>query len=198
MGDVTELLRAASDGNSAAAEKLFPLIYSDLRSLAISALRSERPNHTLRPTAIVHEAYLRIFQSSGLTFKERRQFFGLASKVMRQVLVDYARRKNAEKRGGGTILIELNDNIELKAGKPEEILAVHEALERLGRLDDRQAQMIEMHYFGGLEVGEIAAYFAVSARTVKREFRTGRLFLRQCLATRIAQSSGSGLHDSQT
>lgn len=188
MGDVTALLRAASKGSSSAAEKLLPLIYSDLRMLARSALSRERPNHTLRPTAIVHEAYLRIFQSSNqkgsqLTFEERGQFFGLASKVMRQLLVDYARRKHAEKRGGGLAAEVLPDTIPALPHPPEEILAIHEGLDRLHQLDERQATMIEMHYFGGLDLDEIALSFSVSTRTVKRELCTGRLFLKRHLSS---------------
>ncbi len=187
MGDVTALLRAASKGSSSAAEKLLPLIYSDLRVLARSALSRERANHTLQPTAIVHEAYLRIFQrsnpkGSNLTFEERGQFFGLASKVMRQLLVDYARRKHAEKRGGGVVAEVLPDTIPALPRSPEEILAIHEGLDRLYQLDERQARMIEMHYFGGLGLDEIASTFSVSTRTVKRELCTGRLFLKRYLS----------------
>ncbi len=194
MGDVTALLQAAGRGNSSAVEKLLPLIYSDLRMLARSALSRERPNHTLQPTAIVHEAYLRIFQSpnptsSKLTFEERGQFFGLASKVMRQLLVDYARRRRAEKRGGGVVAEVMPDTIPALPRPAEEILAVHEGLDHLNQLDERQARMIEMHYFGGLELDEIATTFSVSIRTVKRELCTGRLFLKHYLGRTTSQVS---------
>jgi len=181
MSDVTCLLRAASGGDKAAVEELIPLIYRDLRRLAASILQYERPGLTLQPTAVVHEVYLRMFHGSALPHEDRRQFFALAARVIRQVLVDHARRKKAEKRGGG-LREELRDDFALPAQQAEELLALHEALERLSALDERQGEVLEMHYFGGLSIEEIALHFSLAPRTIKRDLQSGRIFLKSQLS----------------
>jgi RNA polymerase sigma factor (TIGR02999 family) len=181
MSDVTRLLQQASNGDKAAVNELMPLIYNDLRRLAASILQYERPGLTLQPTAVVHEVYLRMFKGTALPHEDRRQFFALAARVIRQVLVDHARRKSADKRGGG-LRGELPDDFALPAQQAEDLLALNEALERLSALDERQSEILEMHYFGGLAVEEIALHYSLSPRTVKRDLQSGRLFLKKQLS----------------
>jgi RNA polymerase sigma-70 factor (ECF subfamily) len=180
MSEVTRLLQAASSGDKAAVNELIPLIYRDLRRLAASILQSERPGLTLQPTAVVHEVYLRMFQGSALPHEDRRQFFALAARVIRQVLVDHARRKYSEKRGGD-LRGEIPDDFALPAQQAEDLLALDQALEKLSALDERQGKILEMHYFGGLSVEEIALHFSLAPRTIKRDLQSGRLFLKSQL-----------------
>jgi RNA polymerase sigma factor (TIGR02999 family) len=190
MADVTRLLQAARNGDTSALEELLPFIYADLRRLAGSILRGERPGHTLQPTALVHEVYLRMFQGSAIPAQDRAQFFSLAARVMRQVLVDYARRRNALKRGSGEVAEELHDNIGSTEHSIENILASYEALDCLAVLDERQAKIVELHHLAGLTVEELATEFGVSTRTIKRELHTGRLFLQQKLGNARALAAG--------
>ncbi|PWU11014.1 MAG: RNA polymerase subunit sigma-70 [Terriglobia bacterium] len=181
-GEVTRLISEMRNGNAQAAERLMPLVYKELRSLAAAVMQRERPGHTLQPTAVVHEAYLRLVAGSELSLENRAHFFALAARSMRQVLVDHARRKLAGKRGGEVQhRVELEDHLALTEQQSEEVLGLHEALDRLDQLDSRQAQIVEMHYFAGNPVEEIAAVLQVSERTVKRELQTARLFLKKQL-----------------
>jgi RNA polymerase sigma-70 factor, ECF subfamily len=145
-------------------------------------MQRERPGHTLQPTAVVHEAYMRLISGAHPTLENRAHFFALAARAMRQVLVDHARRKLAGKRGGAMqVRVELDDEIALTAQQSEEVLSIHEALERLQELDARQARIVEMHYFARNPIEEIAAMLTISDRTVKRELQSARLFLKQRL-----------------
>lgn len=181
-GEVTKLLSAMRNGDEEAAVRLMPLVYLELRRVAAAAMRRERPGHTLQPTALVHEAYLRMVAGANFSSENRAHFFALAARSMRQVLVDHARRKLADKRGGEIQhRVELEDHLALTEQQSEEVLALHEALEQLQQLDARQAQIVEMHYFAGNPVEEIAEVLHVSERTVKRELQTARLFLKQQL-----------------
>jgi RNA polymerase sigma-70 factor (ECF subfamily) len=146
-------------------------------------MRNERPGHTLQPTAVVHEAYMRLLAGTHPTLQNRAHFFALAARAMRQVLVDHARRKLAEKRRDDMrVQVEFDENIALTVQQSEELLAVHEAIAQLEKLDARQAQIVEMHYFAGNAVEEIATALEIGQRTVKRELQSARLFLKQQLA----------------
>jgi RNA polymerase sigma factor (TIGR02999 family) len=172
------------EGEPDAAARLLPIVYRELRKLAAGVMKRERPGHTLQPTAVVHEAYLRLMDSTGLTPENRAHFFAIAARSMRQVLLDHARRRLAEKRGGDLQQkVELEEHIALSLQQSEEILALHEALEQLEQLDSQQARIIEMHYFAGNGVSEIAEAFGISERTVKRELQTARLFLKRQLGS---------------
>lgn len=180
-GEVTRLL-SDMRGDKEAAAKLFPLVYRELRRVAAGMMYRERSGHTLQPTAVVHEAYIRLTGGTNPTLQNRAHFFALAARAMRQVLVDHARRKLATKRGGELgPPIELEDHLALTEQQSDEVLAIHEALERLQELDPRQAQIVEMHYFAGNPVEEIAEVLAIGSRTVKRELQSARLFLKKQL-----------------
>src|SRR5882762_4863809 len=168
-GEVTLLLAEMKRGNREALPKLIPLVYHELKRLAAHFLRDEREGHTLQPTALVHEAYLRLVGQTA-AWQNRAQFMGVAAQLMRRILVDYARQRVAAKRGGGEMPVELGS---CEMGGPveesEQMLAVDEALARLAALDAQQARVVEMRYFGGMTVEETAEALAISARTVKRE-----------------------------
>lgn len=181
-GEITRLLSEMREGDVSAADRLAPLVYRELRKMAAAAMRLERPGHTLQPTAVVHEAYIRMLGGGDPGVENRAHFFAVAARSMRQVLVDHARRKLAGKRGGELHQrVELEDHLALTVQQSEEVLALHQALEQLQKLDPRQAQIVEMHYFAGNAVEEVAAVLGVSDRTVKRELQTARLFLKQQL-----------------
>lgn len=179
-GEITVLLAEMKRGNSQALPKLVPLLYDELRRLAGSFLRDERPGHTLQPTALVHEAYLKLAgQHAG--FENRAQFMAVAAQAMRRILVDYARGRVAAKRGGGMALAELDVATAGAAStveQSEELLAVDEALEKLAGIDPKQASVVEMRYFGGLTVEETAAALGIAPRTVKREWAMAKAWLR--------------------
>jgi RNA polymerase sigma factor (TIGR02999 family) len=155
-GDLTLLLRAWSAGESQAAERLLPLVYDDLRRRAARQLRRERPGHSLRPTALVHEAWLRLREQRGFEPGNRERFLGLAAQAIRRILVDHARSRRAQKRGGGRPRVELADDLAAGAARDEEVLALDEALDRLRARHERQARVVELRHFGGLDVTETA------------------------------------------
>jgi RNA polymerase sigma factor (TIGR02999 family) len=181
--DVTELLRRWSEGDSRAMESLMPLVYAELRGLAGHYLKGERPGHTLQPTALVHEAYLRMVGQRKVVWQNRSHFFGIAAQMMRRVLVDHARRRKAGKRDAGTVRIDFAGPgaAEEVIDRDAELLALDGALAGLEKLDPRQARIVELRYFGGLSVEETAEVAGISTATVKREFRTARAWLRQVL-----------------
>lgn len=177
FSDITQILQDWNDGSEDAKERLLPFVYDELKRQARQFMAKERANHTLQPTALVHEAFLRLAEQSGIDWKNRSHFYGIASRLMRQILVDHARTHAAEKRGSSPIHFSLEDvqiPVEERAGS---ILALDEALERLAEFDERQAQIVEMRFFGGMDNGEIAAALAVSERTVGREWQSARLWL---------------------
>jgi RNA polymerase sigma-70 factor (ECF subfamily) len=181
-GQVTRLLAQARAGDEQATAALVPLVYTELRRIAAAMMRRERSGHTLQPTAVVHEAFVRLVDGEGARFENRAHFFAIAARSMRRVLVDHARRRVAGKRGGeGQHQVELADDIAMTPQRSEEILAVDQALERLEQLDPRQAQIVEMHYFAGNSVPEIAHVLQIGERTVKRDLQTARLFLKHQL-----------------
>lgn len=175
-GDVTQLLKAMHAGDPAAAERLLPLVYGELHRLAAAYMRRERPDHTLQATALIHEAYLRL-ASEDIDWSSRAQFIGLAAHVMRQVLVDYARAHAAQRRAGGKHRVELQDDLAIAPERLDEAVALDEALARLAEENPRQARTVELRYFGGLSVEEIARILDVSPRSVKRDWALARIWL---------------------
>ena len=188
-GEVTQLLAQASSGDAVARATLFDVLYRELRHLAEGAMRAERANHTLQPTALVHEAFLRLAGDQG-RFESRAHFLGVAASAMRRVLVDHARGRNAHKRGHGTTLVTVNDLDDLPHPVAEEVdlVVLDDALSRLAALDARQAQVVELRFFGGLSVEETAVVVGVSERTIKREWQMSRAWLRREMSRPAAES----------
>lgn len=176
--EVTELLNAAGKGEPGALERVLPLVYNELRQLAESYFRAERPDHTLQTTALVHEAYLRLVNAPNLAWQNRRHFFGIAAQAMRQILVDHARQRGAEKRGAGR-LVTLDDDAAQVTTHSEDILGVDEALHRLAALSPRAARVVELRYFAGLSIEETAETLEVSVATVKRDWVSARAWLQR-------------------
>jgi RNA polymerase sigma factor (TIGR02999 family) len=174
---VTELLGKWSKGDDSALAELTPLIYEELRRLAHHYMEGERPNHTLQTTALVNEAYLRLIDQSNPRWESRAHFFAVAARAMRQILVSYARSNRAQKRGGGVARIELDEAAILSPEQSNEIVDVHEALEKLATLDERKAQVVELKYFGGLNHDEIAEVLKVSTMTVRRDWMFAKTWL---------------------
>lgn len=174
---VTRMLNAAAAGDPQASRELLPLIYNELRAMARASLRGERPGATLQPTALVHEAYIRLFGAAPAGWNSRGHFFSAAARTMRHILVDQARRKASLKRGGNARRLDL-DACELTIDAPsEDVLALDEALTQLERSDPRKVQLITLHCFGGLSVEETAAALELSVSTVERELRFARALL---------------------
>ena len=186
--DITLLLRRWNGGDQEALERLIPVVYGELRSLASGYLRRERPGHTLQPTALVHEAFMRLVGQNRVVWQNRAHFFGIAAQMMRRILVDHARRRRSDKRDAGAYRIASGPSDgELTTDRDPELLAVDEALTRLESLDARQARIVELRFFGGLSVEETAEVVGISTATVKREWRTARAWLRREL-----DSAGAG------
>lgn len=160
------------------AAKLMPLVYEDLRHLAKKYFRDERPDHTLQPTALVHEAYLRMVDQTRVGWKDRTHFFAVAAKVMRRVLVDYARARKRARRGGERQRIELDSRVSPMDMAELDVLALHEAIEKLAELDERQAQIVEMRFFSGMTVEEVAEALGVSKRTIEGDWKHAKAWLR--------------------
>jgi len=177
--DVTALLLAWAGGDRAALDALLPALYADLHAQATRALRREADGHTLQPTALVNEAYLRLVDQRRVPVESRSQFFGIAARVMRQILVDHARTRSAAKRGGSMEPVTLTDSVAATDLPMVEILAVHEALERLELLDPQQARLVELRYFVGLTIAETAAALGMSPATVKRDWLAASAWLRR-------------------
>ena len=175
--NLTSLLRAWRQGDPAAFDQIAPVIYNELHRLAAFHLRGERKGHTFGPTELISEAYLRLVGSAQLDFHDRAHFFAIASRNMRQILVDHARKRTADKRGGGERPVELDDN-QLAMQRPEELVALDHALDELGKLDERKARITELHYFGGLTQDEIAAVCNLHVNTVARDLRFSEAWLR--------------------
>jgi RNA polymerase sigma factor (TIGR02999 family) len=175
---VTLLLHQMRSGDSAAADQLIPLVYRDLKRIAARCLRSERPGGTLQPTALVHEAYLRIAGTEPIDWHDRGHFFAVAARQMRRILVDHARRRSAEKRGAGAISITLSEMAE-RVQSPEDLLTIDLTLSKLESLDPGAARIVEMRYFSGLTEREIADVLGVSERKVRRDWEFARAWLFQ-------------------
>jgi len=188
--EVTALLVRWSDGDRSALEQLMPVVFEELRHLARSFFRGERGDHTLQPTALVHEVYLKLVDQRQVSWQSRAEFFAFAATLMRRLLVDHARAKGAAKRGSGVAPVPL-DEVLLKddGSNPELVLAIDECLERLAELDPRQARVVELRYFVGLTLEEIASAEKVALSTVKRDWHTARLWLLKELRTRAPGTS---------
>jgi len=179
---VTALLVRWTDGDADALDALMPLVYLELRKTAHALLRRERSDHTLQPTALVHEAWLRLVRQDRVSFEHRKQFFGLAAQVMRRILVDHARGAQAAKRGGGAPVAALEDDMAISHDKTFDLLVLDQALTELSRVDARQAQLIELRYFGGLTVDEVADLLGLSPATISRGQRAAEAWLSQAMA----------------
>lgn len=179
--DVTVLLRAWADGDSAALERLIPLVYGNLRRLAGRQMRQEATGHTLQPTALVNEAYLRLM-GTDVSWQDRAHFFAVASRAMRRILVDAARARTADKRGGGNVKVELNPSLDGLPERGPELIALDDALDALAAFDERKARVVELKFFGGLSVDETADVLKISPRSVMRDWQFARAWLIRELA----------------
>jgi RNA polymerase sigma factor (TIGR02999 family) len=179
---VSRLLVAWGKGEPAALEQLTPCVYRELHKLARAYLRRGRPNQSLQPTALINEAYLRLLDpSQPMEFENRAHFFGIAARLMRLILVDHARAHHAAKRGGAAVAVTLDDRLAITPGRAPDVLEIHVALDRLAKIDERKAKVIEMRYFGGMDREEVAAALGLTLATVKRDLRLGEAWLRTFL-----------------
>jgi RNA polymerase sigma factor (TIGR02999 family) len=180
--DVTALLRSWREGDAAALDHLIPLVHNELRRVARARFRQEHPGHTLQATALVHEVYLRLMDVDHLTVNDRTHFFAVASRLMRQILVDHARRKRAQKRGAGVTLVSLGEVGPAAETPIVDVLALDEALEALSLRDVRQCHVVELRFFAGLSIDEAAEAIGISAATVEREWAMAKAWLHQRLS----------------
>jgi RNA polymerase sigma factor (TIGR02999 family) len=182
QADPTTLLTAWRRGNRVALDELFPLVYEDLRRRAHQCLRQEAAGHTLTTTALVHEAYLKLIDGERVQWEDRAHFLALAARAMRQVLVSYARRYKADKRGGGAIPLSIDDELPASEIRADQMLALDRALDRLSQLNDRLCRTVELRFFGGMKVEEIAVALDVAPSTVKLDWQKAKAWLYRELA----------------
>ena len=175
--EVTRLLFDLSNGNRQAVDMLMPLVYKEMHQLAHVHLRKERPDHTLNATALVHEAYIKLIDQDKITWQNRAHFFGIASQAMRRILINYANGRIAQKRGGNPAFVTFDDDKMKRDSKPEELIALDEALKKLETLNERQSKIIEHWFFVGLNHDEIAEVLNVSVPTIRRDFRLAKAWL---------------------
>ncbi len=179
---VTELLLEFSKGNQNVVNDIFPMIYDELKRLANNYLRNERGNHTLQPTALVHEAYLKLIDHTRINWQNRAHFLGMAATMMRQILIDHARKHRAGKRGGENENVPLEESIVIVAGeKSMDLIALDDALKDLEKFDEFKSRLVELRYFGGLSVEETAEVLNVSEVTVKRHWRMAKAWLAEAI-----------------
>lgn len=179
---ITQILSEIKNGNENALHELLPLVYDELRRLAKSYLSRERADHTLQPTALVHEAYLRLIGQNAIEWENRAHFFGVSARLMREILIEYARMRNREKRGGEfKTQIALDDAVSFASQNQLDVIVVDDALTKLEALDTRQARIVEMKFFGGMTIEEIGEVLGISPATVKREWSTAKLLLYKML-----------------
>ncbi|PEN08805.1 RNA polymerase subunit sigma-70 [Longimonas halophila] len=181
-GDITALLRAHTSGDSEALDELFPLVYDGLQRIAHQRLRGERNDHTLQTTALVHEAYLELVKVEQVSWQNRQHFFAMASRIMRNVLVDYAVKRKAQKRGGDNDVLSLQQGDAVATVDLDGVLSVHQALERLEEVDERQVRVVECRFFGGLTIQETADALDISPATVGRDWKMARAWLNRELS----------------
>ena len=179
---VSDLLHELSQGNPGALDRLMPVVYDELRRVAHGQLRGERPEHTLNTTALVHEAYLRLVKMEPVEWQDRAHFYAVAARVMRRVLIDYARARNRDRRGGAPVQVELSETLAAVVPQPDDLLALEEALARLEVLNQRQCRVVECRCFAGMSVEETAAALDTSPATVKRDWGFARAWLNRELA----------------
>lgn len=175
--DATDLLLAWSNGDDSAFDKLVPLVYKELRVLAQRYMRHERPDHTLRATALVNEAYLRLIDVNRIQWQNRAHFLAFAGQTMRRILVEFARNRHRQKRGGDAIRVTLDDAVGMADEKQADLVALNDALTALASFDARMSQMVELRFFGGLSVQETADVLKVSPETVMRDWKTAKVWL---------------------
>jgi RNA polymerase sigma factor (TIGR02999 family) len=180
--EITRLLLAWSEGDKQALDRLVPLVYDELRRLAQNYMRKERAGQTLQTTALIHEAYLRLIDADQVQWRNRAHFFGIAARLMRQILVARARERGCQKRGGGAERVSLDEAMVIDERLDEDLVALDEALDELFQFDARMAHVVEMRFFGGLTEEEIAAALDVSTKTVRRDWRLARSWLRRKLS----------------
>src|SRR6266508_2309556 len=183
QASTTQLLLSASRGDQQALDRLFPLVYEELRGLADRYLQSERSDHTLQPTALVHEAYLRLVDQTAITWQNRAHFFSVAAQVMRHILVDHARAHRRMKRGGGAQKIALDEAVSFFQDRDLDLLALDEALAKLATLDSQQNLVVELRFFGGLTIEEVAEVLKIAPVTVNREWRAAKIWLHREMST---------------
>ncbi len=188
MSEVTVLLRDLKNGDKEALDRLIPMVYAELHRIASGYLRGERTGHTLQPTALVHEAYLRLIGQHQPDYQNRSHFYCVAAQVMRQILVDHARRCKAAKRGGSDEKVSIDEALGLPVERAGEIIALDEALEALRQQDDRKARLIEMRYFGGLTAEESSEVLDVPVNLVRRELRVAEAWLHRELNRGVGQN----------
>lgn len=181
-GEITQLLHAARDGDRAAFDALVPHVYDTLRRIAGARVRAEGRESSLNPTALVHEAYLKLVGLERIQWQSRAQFFAIAARAMRQILVDHALARRAQKRGGDRLRVTLDETLRVAGPRPQEILALEDALARLEREDERRARVVVCRFFGGMEVRETAEALEISQATVKREWAAARAWLNRELS----------------
>lgn len=191
--EITDLLRDWEQGRQSALEKLMPLVMGELRRLAKGYLRRERAGHTLQTTALVNEAYLRLAGQNRVHWQNRNHFYAIAAQCMRRILVDYANAHQREKRGGGAHRVELTEAVSMSAEQSAELLALDEALKRLAAEDERKSKVVELRYFGGYSVAEVAEILGISEATVARDWRIARAWLRR----EISVSLRSGAEETE-
>jgi RNA polymerase sigma factor (TIGR02999 family) len=175
--EVTQLLLDWSDGDKAALDRLMPLVFEELRKLARHYMRRERPSHTLQTTALVNEAYLRLIDQRSVHWQNRAHFFGIASRMMRRILVEHARSRNYAKRGGGANQVSLDEAMVVSPERASEVVALDDALTALALVDQRKSQIVEMRFFGGLSIEETAEALGVSPGTVMRDWTLAKAWL---------------------
>jgi RNA polymerase sigma-70 factor, ECF subfamily len=175
--EVTKLLRAWSDGDAAALDRLIPLVYAELHRRARRYMRRERVGHTLQTTALVHEAYLKLIDAQGVRWQDRGHFFAIAARVMRRVLVDFARERGFQKRGGAARRVSFDETLALGEAPDTDVVALDEALGALAEIDSRKARVVELRFFGGLSIEETAEALEVSPETVRRDWRLAKSWL---------------------
>lgn len=174
---VSVLLAELASGNQAAAERLVPLVYEELKRLARHHMRRERPDHTLQTTALVNEAYLKLVRQQGVSWQGRSHFLGVASQLMRRILIDHARGQLRAKRGAGKALLPLSEELAFSPEHSEDLLRLDDALKRLSAIDPRQGRIVELRFFGGLSVDETSEFLGVSPKTVKRDWAVAKAWL---------------------
>ncbi len=175
--DITQLLLAWRAGEQGALDDLMPLVLNELRRIARNFMRRQSPDHTLQTTALVNEAFLRLVDSNRVNWQDRNHFFAMSARLMRRILVDFARKKNSLKRGGDKVLVTLDDRAEIAIEKQTDLVALDEALSRLAAMSPRQSQIVELRYFAGLTEEQIAETLEISARTVRRDWNMARAWL---------------------
>jgi RNA polymerase sigma factor (TIGR02999 family) len=183
---VTALLTRWRQGDSTALEELLPLVYNELRRIAARQLRRERPNHTLQPTALVHEVYLKLVDQHRIEWQSRAQFFGVAAQLIRRILVDHARNRRTAKRGAGTLTVTLNDAISEPVRQDIDLVKLDDALLSLATKDEQQSRVVELRFFGGLSIEETAEVLRISPSTVKRDWAAAKAWLYRDMSTRIS------------